>query len=611
MASAQGIRAGKAYVEVGANNSNLLKGLHAAQDRVEAFGKGVMAVGGTLTGLGSAILAPLLGAAKSFADAGSTLNDASARTGVSVEALSALSFAADQTGTNLDAVELAIGKMQKALVAGSEENLQAAGTFAALGLSVKSLMKLSPDQQFEAMAKAIASIQDPTAKAGAAMQVFGKSGTKIIPLIDDLDALSRQARELGLVMSTQDAAAADALGDAMDTVGASLKRAANVVGAALAPILTEVADTIARVIKTTVDWVAANQALIVTTLKVGAGLVAAGAALVVLGTAIVAIANPIGLVIAGLVALGTWFVRSTAVGGQVLAWLGKRFNELTATARAAFKGMADALRAGNIGLAAEILWAGLKVQWLKGVNYLRSVWADWSVATAEVFRSVSFGLASTWVDAMAAIEKTLVKTMGNLQSIWSSGLVEMMKRLVPLEGTLGKIFGVDIGKALQDAVAQAAIDTGKKQVAANVNADVGKIETNRQQAQASLNDQQKTETDATRKAAQEGLAKAAQQLKAAQDELDALNGKAAKEAAGAKAFDRAKPPGASEFTPDALDEAVKAQKASVSGSFSAAIAGRLGAGSSVADEQLKEQKKANDQLEKLNKKASAGRLVFN
>jgi hypothetical protein len=611
MASAQGIRAGKAYVEVGANNAGLLKGLQAAQERVQAFGKGVAAVGGTLAGLGASISAPLLGAAKSFADAGSALNDASARTGVSVEALSTLSFAANQTGTDLETVEGAIRKMQKALVAGSEENLQAAGTFASLGLSVESLMRLSPDQQFERMAKAIAAIPDPTAKAGAAMQVFGKSGTAIIPLIDDMQALSKQARELGLVMSAEDAAAADALGDAMDTVGASLKRAANVVGAALAPVLTEVADTLARVIKTTVDWVAANQALIVTALKVGAGLAAAGAALVVIGGAIVAIANPIGLVIAGLVALGTWFVRSTTVGGQALAWLGKRFNELTATARAAFKGMADALRAGNISLAAEILWAGLKVQWLKGTGGLRKMWAEWGTAVVEVFRGVTFGIAGAWIDAMARIESVLAKSVSNLTGLWGDLMIAMVKRLVPLEGVLGKIFGVDIGKALQDAVANAASEANAKANEAAVAGQLTEIEKRRKDSRAALASQQDTEVEARRKAAQDGLKADAEKLKAAQDELAALTGKAAAGAAGAR--DVAGPGKAAAFTPESLDQSLSQAKAKVdvTGSFSTAALGRMGVGSSVADEQLKEQKKANDQLEKLNKKAAVGRLVFN
>ena len=117
------------------------------------------AIGAGLSGLGAGIVLPLVGAAKSFADAGSVLNDASARTGVSVEALSALSYAAQQTGTDLGTVEGAIRKMQKALVAGSEENLQAEATFMALGLSVQDLMKLNPDQQFDALAKAILSME--------------------------------------------------------------------------------------------------------------------------------------------------------------------------------------------------------------------------------------------------------------------------------------------------------------------------------------------------------------------------------------------------------------------------------------------------------------------
>ena len=96
-ASQQGIKAGRAYVELGVS-SKLQAGLKRAQRRLRAFGAGVQRLGRQFTLMGAAMLASLAGAAKHFASYGDQLAKMSKRTGVSVEALSALRFAAARTG---------------------------------------------------------------------------------------------------------------------------------------------------------------------------------------------------------------------------------------------------------------------------------------------------------------------------------------------------------------------------------------------------------------------------------------------------------------------------------------------------------------------------------
>ena len=88
-----------------------------------------------------------------------------------------------------------------------------------------------------------------------------------------------------------------------------------------------------------------------------------GSAIGILGSMLGALLSPIGLVIAGVGALAAYLITSTDVGGQALGWLGDKFNSLKETALAAWKGIGDALAAGDIGLAAKILWLTLKLQW--------------------------------------------------------------------------------------------------------------------------------------------------------------------------------------------------------------------------------------------------------
>ncbi len=77
MSGADAIRAGRAFVELFADDSKLVRGLRAAQAKLKAFGAAVTGMGLKMMGLGAAMLAPLAGAAKSFADTGSRLLDLS------------------------------------------------------------------------------------------------------------------------------------------------------------------------------------------------------------------------------------------------------------------------------------------------------------------------------------------------------------------------------------------------------------------------------------------------------------------------------------------------------------------------------------------------------
>lgn len=136
MGLSQGIRAGAAYVELYTKDSRLVKGLQAAEKKLQAFGVGITSIGTKLAGLGAGVVTPLLGAAKVFADMGSDLADMSQRAGVSVEALSELGFAAEQSGADIETLEGGLRKMQKQVVeaaSGSESAREALGK---LGLTV-------------------------------------------------------------------------------------------------------------------------------------------------------------------------------------------------------------------------------------------------------------------------------------------------------------------------------------------------------------------------------------------------------------------------------------------------------------------------------------------
>jgi hypothetical protein len=465
MANTSGIRAGQAFVELFADDRALVRGLRQAQQKLAAFGQSVRAIGAGFTALGAGIVAPLSLAAKSFADTGSKLNDMSARTGLSVEALSELSFAAQQSGSSLEDVEKSIRIMQRTVVAAANGSNTAAEALQDLGLSARDLAGQSPETQFTALTDALRNIPDPTRRSAAAMAVFGRSGTALIPMIKDLAALRSEARAIGAVMTSKQASAADELGDAFDRIKASLQGVVNAVGAALLPVLAELAATVLRFVVGLGAWVGRNQELVVTLFTAGAAILGIGTTLIGLGiaasglsaglgllatvvstvgTAIAALATiigalltPIGAVIAGVATLGAFLVTQTQTGQQALRLLGSGFQTLKDDAVTAWGGIADALSGGDIGAAAAIVWALLKLEWVRGTTFLLNLWDSAVAGFAQIFAQEWFGIQEIFLVVVNGIASSWDAVVVSITKLWNNAVGFIATKLATLLELIG------------------------------------------------------------------------------------------------------------------------------------------------------------------------------
>ena len=461
MPQAGAIRAGRAFVELFADDSKLVRGLKRAQAKLKAFGESVRNMGLKLAGLGAAVVAPLIASTKVFAKMGDDLAKMSARTGISVETLGELGFAADLSGASMEVLENGIRKMQRTLVDAATGMASAQDALAILGLTIADLDQLSPEQQFKLIADRLAKIEDPTIKAAAAMELFGRSGTQLLPMLAGgaagIEQLQEQARKLGLTISTEDAKAAERFSDILSIMWKVLKQGVFVVGSALVPVLTQTAQWVTRVSVVAADWIKRNKELIVTIFKVAIGVVAAGVALVTLGYAITGLAkvmgvlavvitavgtalkllgavlvflvSPIGLVITAVVALGAYILYATGAGAKALGWLGERFESLRDDAVASYQGIADALAAGDIALAAKILWLTLKMEWTKGINFLEKAWLNFRNFFIKIGYDAWHGLLATveivwhalevgWIETTAFLSKTWTQFTGWVTKAW-------------------------------------------------------------------------------------------------------------------------------------------------------------------------------------------------
>ena len=514
------IKAGQAYVEIATKQGSFDKGMaqvQAAMSRLKGvattmgtgIAKGFAGAQGALSGFSSKVLnlptaiagsvavTGLVALAKGFADAGSAVDDMAQRTGMSAEAVSSLGYAAKLSGTDIGTLEKGVRKMQMGIADAAAGVPGAVDKFAALGLKVEDLAKMSPDEQFLAIADKLSLIQDPALKSAAAMEYFGKAGADLVPMLseggDGIRKLQQDAADLGQTMSGEDAAAAAKLGDVFDRLLGVIGGLQNRIGAALAPLLTTVGEKIISVVSTVSNWIAENQELIITIAKwtaVGAGLlaglVALGGAAAVLSVAMTGIAaiggaiatvfgliagvitamvSPIGLVVVGITAAAGAFLYFSGVGGELVEYLGAKFTELKGIVLPVFDAIKTALMSGQFKAAGQIAMTGLQLVFRVATRELYAGWLTmvtkiqnaWTTLSAEVSIG-AIGMVANVANVLAGIPTQLAKGFATavtwLQGAFDETVNFIAKKLLYIYSLIDR--SVDYEKAAKQMDTDAA-----------------------------------------------------------------------------------------------------------------------------------------------------------
>lgn len=317
---------GSLRVNLGLDSAQFQSGMKRAQADSEALGR-VLKVGFAAAAAAAAAGLAAVGAAIS-ANLGSfdDLSKTSQKIGVPVEELSKLKYAADLSGVSMEGMQTSVSKLSRAMVDASGGTGKMAETFKALGISVRDSagnLKL-PSGVLTELADKFAAMPDGAQKTALAMQLLGKSGADLIPMLNGgssaLNGLLEEAKGFGLEVSTESARMAEAVNDNFSRMGYAFSGLGVQMTAALAPALltlSEVGVAIAKAVAEGLEYlpqlaeavavvgagftVAFAPALLASikaaTVAVGVGLVGAFRAL---GAAM--IANPISLFVA---AIGT------------------------------------------------------------------------------------------------------------------------------------------------------------------------------------------------------------------------------------------------------------------------------------------------------------------
>ena len=154
-------------------------------------------------------------------DLGGALNELSSRTGETAGNLLVLQRAFENSGVGADAVGQSINKLQKFMAEAAAGGAQQTDTLNALGISMSDLAGKTPTEQMQVLAQKIAAISDPAQRARASMEIFGKSGGQLLPLLNNFSAELETARgQLGSMPGAMDrsAKAMDSLGENMGAI---------------------------------------------------------------------------------------------------------------------------------------------------------------------------------------------------------------------------------------------------------------------------------------------------------------------------------------------------------------------------------------------------------
>jgi len=391
------VKAGRAYVELYVNRSAFARGMNDARKRLNAFGDSILSVGKKMMAAGAVIGAGLAAATSRFVSFGDQLDKASARTGIAASKLAQLGFAAEQSGTEMGAVENAIKRMSK-VISDSENGSEAASeALAKLGLSSRELLKLTPDQQFKAIANELGKIENPTLKAAAAMEIFGKSGTMILPMIQDLEKLSKEAETLGIIPLDKDVKAAAALGDAFNRLKRTVMAAMFEIGAAIEPAVRKIVDFATVFVVGMVRIIRENREAILSAVQLAAKVALLAAGFIAIGIAAKVAAIAIGLLMAIMASPAAIIAAVVAIAAGIAGM--KAFG---AQAKETFGVIAELARGGEIEAAFKVLTGSLKIAWMEFTGFVTRVWNEVVRSIAKAIARI-YGLFGQDSDGMISI----------------------------------------------------------------------------------------------------------------------------------------------------------------------------------------------------------------
>ena len=292
-------------VNITGNTGKLVASLKQGESRIDKFARKHKTA---MKGIGIGFLAAGAAAGASivqFGKLGDEVQKMASRTGFSTESLSKWRFALQQSGSSIEGLEKGVRRMASFIEDSKDGMAETTRAMEKLGLSVEDFTGLKPEESFFKLTDALAAIPDELEQAALAQDVFGRSGTALLPLLaltaEEVAELRQEAHDLGVVFDQETADKAAKMQDAINSAKQSMNGMAIEIGTVLGPAVTEIAEVFSTMPgilkKASVAAVGLFVAIRVGLRSTKAALIGSGIgiALVVLGESMVFVAKKLGL----------------------------------------------------------------------------------------------------------------------------------------------------------------------------------------------------------------------------------------------------------------------------------------------------------------------------
>lgn len=212
-----------------------------AEKRIKELKKEAEALGKSLGIAAAAGVTAMTYALRESINAMDQVGEAAERIGITTEALSGLQYAAQLSAVSAEELEAGMIKLAKAAADGND-------AFAAMGVTTTDQSGRLKDtaELLSEVASKFAGYRDGAEKTALALEIFGKSGAKLIPLLnrgaDGIAEFTAEAEALGVVVGTDAAEAAGALNDNLDRLQAVLTGGLRAGASELVPILLTISE---------------------------------------------------------------------------------------------------------------------------------------------------------------------------------------------------------------------------------------------------------------------------------------------------------------------------------------------------------------------------------
>ena len=429
MGAAGAIQAGQAFVRATLETADLDKGLVRMRAKIIAWQSSLakisgIATGGQLPGPIGALMrfaaspAGVFGALTTAATLTAKMSNdiliLSEKVGISTEKMSALGYMSKQFGVTTGELATGMKNMARALDMAARGNMGFNAQLATYGIFARDLRNLAPEEQFRAVADSISKIANPTQRAAAAIAVFGRWGSQLMPVLmqgsDGIRAWEDRAKALGITIDSSVAKSGRQYIQTMKDLWEVSMSAVRVVGGSLIPVIEGFTNILTRVTAALRKFAEEHRGLVM-------GVFLGTGAFLAFGIAVQTLSLAMGLA-AKAVSLFKFALDTVLLIPRTVFSIGAMIVRAAWTATAYIVGIAFTI-AAKVGSVAWTASASIaRVAWLATIKTLEVAWKAYTITAGFMWQLVSRTAMAAMIGMTYIVEAVVLASVSVIQAAW-------------------------------------------------------------------------------------------------------------------------------------------------------------------------------------------------